>query len=83
MNAQSDKKRHFIIVVSGWATTGIGLALIGVYLWDAVISRWGEADQSLLFWFLPILLLGMASLVVGLVLLFYGVKHMRQSKSSE
>lgn len=34
----------------------LGLALMGVYVWEAVIVPWGEPDQSLLYWyaFLPL-----------------------------
>jgi len=36
-----------------------GLLLVAVYISEAVVSRWGEADQSLLFWYLPFLFAGL------------------------
>jgi hypothetical protein len=48
------------------ALIGIGLLLIGSYLWAAVIVPWGDPDQSLLFWYLFIFLLGALAVKAGL-----------------
>ena len=37
-----------------------------MYVYGAVITRWGEADQSLLFWHLPILFFGIFSIIAVL-----------------
>lgn len=44
----------------------IGLFLIGVYIWSAVIVPWGDPDQSLLYWYVWILLFGGILLKTGL-----------------
>ena len=42
-----------------------GVAFVIMYLWNGVISRLGEADQSLLFWYLPILFMGLIAMGIG------------------
>ena len=44
----------------------VGLLLIGGYIWAAVIVPWGDPDQSLLFWYLFIFLLGALAVKAGL-----------------
>lgn len=39
---------------------------IGGYIWAAVIVPWGDPDQSLLFWYLFIFLLGALAVKAGL-----------------
>ena len=63
----------------GVAATLVGLALTGAYVLEAVIERRGEPDQSLLFWYLPILLIGMVSVVTGLVSSVWGIVRLRRS----
>ena len=57
------------------ALTGVGL--IGSYVWWAVVARWGAADQSLLFWYLPFLLFGLAGVVYGSTAGAWGVRRLR------
>lgn len=47
----------------------IGVVFIAMYLWEAIINRLGEPDQSLLFWYLPILFIGLLSLMAGISLI--------------
>ena len=63
----------------GVAATLVGLVLTGAYILEAVIERRGEPDQSLLFWYLPILLIGMVSVVTGLVASVWGFVRLRRS----
>ncbi len=63
----------------GVAATLVGLVLTGAYVLEAVIERRGEPDQSLLFWYLPILLIGMVSVVTGLVSSIWGFVRLRRS----
>jgi len=55
----------------------VGLALTGSYFWWAVIERWGEADQSLLFWYLPFLLFGLAGVTCGSTACAWGLSRLR------
>jgi hypothetical protein len=47
-----------------------------MYIWEAFISRIGDSDQSLLFWYLPILFLGLASVGGGSSLIILGIKRL-------
>jgi hypothetical protein len=44
----------------------IGISLAVMYVLEAIIARIGEADQSLLFWYLPILFIGIIGIFIGL-----------------
>ena len=46
-----------------------GVCLVGAYLWQAVIQRWGLPDQSLLFWLAIFPILGIQLGVVGVRLI--------------
>lgn len=45
----------------------IGLLAVGIYAFSA-LAVMGQADQSMLFWLLPFLFVGLASAGVGVVL---------------
>ena len=67
----------YTIFLIGSLSTIVGLAFAAMYVHGAVISRWGEADQSLLFWHLPILFIGIFSFVAGLALSCWGIKRLK------
>ena len=54
----------------------IGAVLVGSYAWWAVVARWGEPDQSLLFWYLPILLFGLGGVVFGSTVSAWGLRRL-------
>jgi NhaP-type Na+/H+ or K+/H+ antiporter len=56
----------------------IGIGLAATYVSEAIIARLGEADQSLLFWYLPILFMGVIGIVIGVVIGVLGVIRLRQ-----
>ena len=56
--------------------TGIAFAIM--YALEAVVARVGEADQSLLFWYLPILFIGLSGIIVGSVLGVLGYIGLRK-----
>jgi hypothetical protein len=58
----------------------IGVIFVVTYVSQAVIARLGEPDQSLLFWYLPILFIGIIGVFLGLgagVLGFIGWRRNR------
>lgn len=57
-----------------------GMALILMYVREAVISRIGEPDQSPLFWYLPILFPGIAAAGGGISLLVFGLRAIGTTK---
>ena len=71
----------YLFVFLGGLMTALGVAFVSMYVWEAVISRLGDPDQSLLFWYLPILFLGLIASGVGLLLLLRGICQTRNMKS--
>ena len=67
----------YICLFIGSLCTFVGLAFAAMYIYGAIIARWGEADQSLLFWHLPILSLGIFSIAVGLFMSFWGINRIK------
>jgi len=67
----------YLFVFLGGFIAVLGVVFIFMYVWEAIISRSGEPDQSLLFWYLPVLFLGLISSVCGLKLLLYGIERKR------
>jgi hypothetical protein len=57
-----------------------GILFIVLYVVEAVIARRGEPDQSLLFWYLPVLFLGLIGMVVGLGVSAWGVIRLRAGR---
>ncbi|MFC1531322.1 hypothetical protein ACFL5T_03670 [Gemmatimonadota bacterium] len=68
-----------VALLSGGAVTLAGVASVAGYFVWAVIARWGEPDQSLLFWYLPFLLLGLAGVSVGLTAGVWGWIRLRRT----
>ncbi|MDX1605674.1 MAG: hypothetical protein R3202_05735 [Candidatus Competibacterales bacterium] len=65
------RARNGLYRVLGLLSMLLGTLLVAAYLWEAVILRWGEPDQSLLYWYLPLLLFGLILVLkVGLPLLW-------------
>ena len=62
----------------GSLVTLAGAVFVAAYLWEAVIERRGDPDQSLLFWYLPILFLGLGGLASGIAMLRRGIRRMRE-----
>jgi hypothetical protein len=60
------KLRRLISLISGIFLSIFGLILITAYIINAYYERIGDPDQSLLFWYLPILFLGIIILGFGL-----------------
>jgi hypothetical protein len=57
-----------VLLAIGLCTTLAGGLFASLYVVEAVFARLGEADQSMLFWALPILFLGLLVSLTGLIL---------------
>ena len=57
--------------------TLIGTSFVVLYFWEAIITRIGDPDQSLIFWYLPILFLGLIGVIGGLAFLIQGINRIR------
>ena len=73
----------YAFVLLGCLFTASGAGFILMYMWEAVISRMGEPDQSLLFWYLPILFIGLIVGKAGLFLFNRGFSHLKTRKNDE
>jgi len=67
----------YLFVILGGLISATGVVFVFMYVWEAIVSRLGEPDQSLLFWYLPILFLGLIASVAGLRLLLRGINQIR------
>jgi len=56
----------------------VGLGFIVMYVWEGVVARWGDPDQSLVFWYLPILFIGIFSFAGGVALFVVSLKKLRE-----
>jgi len=69
-------------LVVGSLIVFIGTVFVLIYVLEAVIARVGEADQSLLFWYLPILFIGLFGLVIGATIGVWGYIRLRKAPPS-
>ena len=65
-----------LVIGSLFALIGIGLTVM--YILEAIIARLGEPDQSLLFLYLPILVMGIIGIIIGLGIGIWGVVRLRK-----
>jgi len=68
----------YLALAFGVATSLIGGGFVVTYVRDAIFARAGDPDQSLLFWYLPILFIGIMILGVGLGACTWGVIRLRE-----
>lgn len=74
----SKKILAFVTLLFGGLTTLAGIGFAVMYVFEAVIARIGEADQSLLFWYLPILFIGIFGIAVGLGGIAWGMYQLKK-----
>ena len=60
----------------------LGVVFVVAYISEAVIARLGEPDQSLLFWYLPILFMGIAGIGLGTGAGILGVIGLRRLRAA-
>jgi len=58
----------FVGLVAGSVMALLGMWLVGAYFMSAVLDRVGEPDQSLLFWYLPLLFVGIMAVAAGVTI---------------
>lgn len=76
----SKKTWPSIALISGIILIIIGAVLIIGYITEAYIARRGEPDQSLLFWYLPLLIIGLIAFGTGLSTGIWGFIRLRKIK---
>jgi len=77
---KSNKTWPTVGLISGIILTIIGVLLIVGYIMEAYVARIGEPDQSLLFWYLPLLIVGLIALGSGVSTGFWGFNRLRKIK---
>jgi hypothetical protein len=70
---------QWAIFLFGIALSLIGAALVAAYVFEAIVARMGEPDQSLLFWYLPILFFGFLGLAAGLTGAVWGFRALQRA----
>jgi hypothetical protein len=60
----------------------LGVVFVVAYISEAVMARLGEPDQSLLFWYLPILFMGIAGVGLGAGVGILGVIGLRRLRAA-
>jgi len=68
-------------ILIGSLMTLAGIFLIVSYVSEAILARIGEPDQSLLFWYLPFLFVGLLILPAGLGLGISSLKRLRRTRT--
>jgi hypothetical protein len=76
---KSDRALPIAATCAGVAAILAGVAMIGGYVIEAVIKRVGEPDQSLLFWYLPLLFIGIMCTMAGVGATTWGVSRLRSA----
>ncbi|NNJ92416.1 MAG: hypothetical protein HKP55_12140 [Gammaproteobacteria bacterium] len=72
--------KNIVRIISGVTLAMMGLVFIGTYIFEAYIARIGEPDQSLLFWYLPLLLVGLFTAALGGLIAWVGFREYKNSK---
>jgi hypothetical protein len=65
-------------LIAGIVLSLFGSFLVSAYVIEAWIKRISEADQSLLYWYLPFLFVGIILLVPGITLSIVSYKQLKQ-----
>jgi hypothetical protein len=73
----------YSMITGGALITLTGLWLASMYIYYAVIDRIGEGDQSLLFWYLPLLLGGIIAIIIGIGIGLFGRDYLPKSRKQE
>jgi hypothetical protein len=75
---ETQKVWAVVALLLGGVAAIVGTGLVAAYFLEAVLARLGEPDQSLLFWYLPILFSGLGGLVIGLSAAAWGIRRLRR-----
>lgn len=83
MRFKSFTIKYRLALLLGIASGLTGLLLIAAYVIKAVLERAGEPDQSLLFWYFPLVLLGVAALKLGAAFSIWGFINLRKKRNGD
>ena len=63
-----NKYKKYLGLIAGLLLCVTGIIFCVEYVFEAYISRIGDPDQSLLFWYIPLLIIGIFAFSAGMVL---------------
>lgn len=72
--------KTIVRIISGITLALVGLLFIGAYVSEAIIAPLGESDQSLLFWYLPLLFVGLFTVALGVLIAWVGYREYKSSQ---
>jgi len=77
-NSHFTKSFFTLMIIISVLLVLAGLGFIAMYVWEGVIVRLGDPDQSLLFWYLPILFIGIFSVGGGVAMFVSFLNKLKQ-----
>ena len=75
--------RPILAITFGILISIIGGLFVAAYILEAIVKRAGEPDQSLLFWYLPFLFMGLIGLIIGTVSGIWGTIRLKKIKQND
>jgi uncharacterized membrane protein len=76
------KNKYLFAVIFGVIAFLTGLMFIILFIVKAIVERIGEADQSLLFWYLPVLIIGIIAAIPGAGFFIWGFINLRRKEKT-
>ena len=76
------KNKYLCAMIFGVIAFITGLMFIILFIVKAIVERIGEADQSLLFWYLPVLIIGIIVAIPGAGFFIWGFKNLRRKEET-
>ena len=83
MNHKIQKTLTILLFLSSIVLMVIGAGFIAMYIWEGIIVRIGEPDQSLIFWYLPVLFIGLFGLIIGITLFIQTFKKLKNGSTTK
>lgn len=73
----------FTALAAGLLISLIGASFVSMYVIEAFLKRLGDADQSPIFWYLPILFIGVGVFSTGVLLSIWGTRRLQKLKTNK
>ncbi len=70
----------YLLLFFGSIIAPTGAVFVFMYFWEAIILRIGDHDQSLIFWYLPVLFIGFTGIIGGVAMLIQGINRLKNSQ---
>jgi len=74
---ESNKILPHVAIVFGILIAITGAVFVAMYVFEAIVARMGEPDQSLLFWYLSFLFAGVTGMAIGIGVTVLGFSRLK------